>query len=100
MFQVHRPVRLRWEGGLGLAVSSQAAVLVHAGVQPGQTVQHPLQQRAPPSALPLRRHFQRGAPWEHNVHVHSQELVADDAPLHAGPTFYQVHGKWENRVFF
>lgn len=25
--------------------------------------------------------------------------MADDVPLHAGPTFYQVHGKQENLFF-
>lgn len=87
-----------WEGGLGPVVPPEEAVLVHAGLQPGQTLQHPLQQRAPPSPFTLWRDLQRSAPWEHDVYFHSQELVADDLSFHTRQTFHKVYGKRKNRL--
>lgn len=98
IFQVHRPPRLMWQSGPCATVPLKEGLLVHAGLQPRQTLQHPLQQRAPPAAFALRCHLQRIASWEHDVHLHTPELVADDLSLHTGQTFHKVYGKREKKL--
>lgn len=54
--KVHRSDELVWEGGPESPLASSEGVLVNAGLQPCQTLQHPLLQRAqPPHVTPRRR---------------------------------------------
>lgn len=93
VLQVYWPLGLVWKGGPGLAVTAKEGILVHASLQSGQTLQHSLQQWAPPTPFPLRCHLQCSASRKHDVHLNTSELVADVLPLHAGQTLHQVHGK-------